>query len=182
MRSRAIVPFGLACLILAGCEEKSSPPRYTVNDPKDANTTWRTSSALSYQEAIANGRCPISLPKDAKNIQFVDFYAGFGGFARYVRFEAPAEVCREHARVVLNEHNSKVTTESLRVRVVSEPLSLDRAQATARSAKSGEVVSQASWFDSDAIQKGEACGDGHSHTPEIFVDLERGVFYYRCTD
>jgi hypothetical protein len=181
MLPRAFVTFGLACL-LVGCEEKSAPVKYTVNDPKDANTTWRTDKPLSYQEAKANGHCPISLPPEAKNIQFVDFYAGYGGFARYVRFEAPAEVCSEHARLILNEHNSKVTMDSLRVRVVSEPLSEERARAFAESAKQGEEVSRAAWFDSDAIRKGEAWGDFGSHMPAILIDLERGVFYYRCTD
>ena len=76
MLTRAFMTFGLACLMLAGCEEKSSPVKYTVNDPKDANTTWRTDKPLSYQEAKANGHCPISLPPEAKNIQFVDFYVG----------------------------------------------------------------------------------------------------------
>lgn len=182
MLPRAFVTLGLTCLMLVGCEEKSSPVKYTVNDPKDANTTWRTDKPLSYQEAKANGHCPISLPPEAKNIQFVDFYAGYGGFARYVRFEAPATVCREHARLLLNEHNSKVTMESLRVRVVSEPMSEERAQAFAQIAKHGEEVSQAAWFDSDAIRKGEAWGDLGSHMPAILIDLERGVFYYRCAD
>ena len=176
------VIFGLACLMLVGCEEKSSPDKYTVNDPKDANTTWRTDKPLSFQEAKANGHCPISLPPEAKNIQFVDFYAGYGGFSRYIRFEGPASVCREHARLLLNEHNSKITMESLRVRLVSEPLSEPRAQIFARSAKQGEEVSQAAWFDTDAIRTGEVWGDLVSHTPAILIDLERGVFYYRCAD
>ena len=174
--------FGLACLMLAGCEEKSSPVKYTVNDPKDANTTWRTDKPLSYQEAKANGHCPISLPPEAKNIQFVDFYVGYGGFIQYVRFDAPVSVCREHARLLLNEHNSKVTMESLRVGVVSEPLSEERAQAFAQIAKQGEKESQSDWFDSDAIRKGERWGDLGSHKPAVLIDLERGVFYYRCTD
>ena len=168
--------------MLAGCEERSSPVKYTVNDPKDANTTWRADKPLSYQEAKANGHCPISLPLEARNIQFVDFYAGYGGFAQYVRFEAPAAVCREHARLVLNEHNSKVTMKSLRVREVSEPMSEERAQAFAQLAKHGEEASRADWFNSDAIQKGEAWGDLGSSKPAILIDLERGVFYYICTD
>ena len=59
---------------------------------------------------------------------------------------------------------------------------MDGAQDTAHFAKTGEAVSQASWFDSDTIQRGEAWGQGGSHSPLIFVDLERGVFYDLCGD
>jgi hypothetical protein len=170
----------LAFLYLVGC--KQSIPPYTVNDPKDANTCWRTEKPLNYEEAVANGHCPIPLPKEARNIQFVDFYAGWGGFSQHVRFEAPMEVCREQARAILNDFNSRQTQDSQRVEVTAKPLDWDHASSVARDANSWEVVSRAPWFDSDSIQKGEMWGAGRSHQPEVFIDLERGVFYYRRSD
>ena len=65
--------------------------------------------------------------------------------------------------------------------VVSEPMSEALAQELAHSAKQGEKESQAAWFDSDAIRKGEAWG-GKLVGPTILIDLEKGVFYYRRTD
>lgn len=174
--------FSAVCL-LSACSQKKPAlqkvpvPKFTVNDPTDANTTWRTGKPLSYQEAIQNGHCPIPLPKEAKHIEFVDFYAGFGGFSQYVRFEAPIRICKEHA-----QQNSKLNAESPLVQVTSLRLDPGRAQSVAQTAKTGEIVSQAPWFDSDAIQNGEAWGRGDSHTPEIFIDLDRGVFYHHCSD
>lgn len=182
MRSPVVIALAVACSIVSGCDRTPSPPRQTLNDPKDSNTAWRTGTPLSYQDAIKNGHCPIALPSEARNIQFVDFYAGFGGFSQHVRFEAPVETCREHAKRVLNAYNSKVTANFQRVRTSPAPLIPEHVQSVARSARSGQVVSRAAWFDIDEIQTGEAWGDDSGRGPVVFVDTERGIFYFRCTD
>ncbi len=172
---------GLAALILAGCEVKHGP-KYTVNDPKDPNTTWRVDQPLDYQAAMRNGHCPISLPPEARNIQFVDFYAGWGGFSKCVRFEAPVEVCRERARAVIADHNSKHAREADKLPTTPSPLAGTLGESLRRNASLGEPVSQAPWFDSNAIQRGEVWGEDRSRAPIMLIDLDRGVFYYQIAD
>jgi hypothetical protein len=40
----------------------------------------------------------------------------------------------------------------------------------------------APWFDPQVIQKGFLAGKASSHTPAIWIDSERGVFYYQYHD
>lgn len=173
----------VGALVLAGCGGPPPKIAYTVNDPKDPNTTWRTERPLTYAEAISAGKCPISLPEKASNIQYVDFYAGYTGFAQIVRFEAPVSVCREHARKVLETFNAYVKQESMKVSV--HALAFDRSMAKSLSdeARWGmEDVARAPWFDTDAIRSGEIWGQNESHKPIILIDTDRGVFYFLLSD
>jgi hypothetical protein len=176
-RFRSLVLLGFIISCLSGCD---TPPEYTINDPSDPNTAWRTMTPLSYAQAMANGHCPISLPKEARNIQFVDFYAGYGGLREFVRFEAPVQVCTAHAVTVINQFNS--WSASLRVNTTAYPIDLLEAKEQTREAREFEPTSRAHWFDSDTIKNGRRWGSNSSHLPLIYVDLDRGIFYYTCTD
>ena len=175
---------GIAFLGLRACAKHlERPVVHTINGPTDANTVWRADTPLSQAEAVANGKCPIPLPSDASHIQYVDFYDY--GFMRCVRFEASIEVCRLHAAKVMEAFNRQMQAShnDLRVAVQSRPL--DRA-ATASMAHfvRGEVAeaARAAWFDPDKIAHGEMWGRQDSHTPLVFIDLGRGVFYCLQTD
>jgi len=182
MSRSTIIIFAGILIILACCFEPSKF-EYTINDPKDPNTTWRTEKPLTYAEAISFGHCPIALPKNATNIQYVDFYAGYGGFRTLVRFEAPVSTCREHAKKVLMTRNSIVTATNMKVRIGALALDKSIADSVASSARDGgEKVSRAPWFDADAIKNGEIWGEWGSHMPLILIDTNRGVFYYRLSD
>lgn len=173
----------LEIVALLGCGNPSSKSRYTVNDPKDPNTTWRTERPLTYAEAVSAGKCPIALPAGATNIQYVDFYAGYGGFAQFVRFEAAVEVCRDHARRLLQAHNANLTATNLMVAVQSRAFDKSLAESLARHAKVAvEEVARAAWFDVDAIAQGETWGEHRNHRPLILIDTVRGVLYYSKTD
>ena len=43
-------------------------------------------------------------------------------------------------------------------------------------------LDRASWFDPDKITRGIYAGDSSSHKPEIWIDLDRGIFYFREND
>ena len=173
--------------ILNGCGVQQSPPTqtpptYTVNDPSDANTTWRSVKPLNFEEEDAIGKCPIPLPPEATDIQYVDFYAGFGGFRRYVRFVAPLAVCQEHTAKLIAKHNTEQTQASQRVE--GDPKLLERlyGESLAASARRVESVAQAQWFDTDKIQNGIVWGDNRSHTPVVVIDRDRNVLYYQISD
>jgi hypothetical protein len=38
------------------------------------------------------------------------------------------------------------------------------------------------WFDGASITRGVFAGEDSSHTPNVWVDLDAGRFYYRSTD
>src|SRR5262249_1505847 len=152
------------------CGGKSAPVKYTVNDPKDANTTWKSEKPLTYSEAVSAGKCPLALPDTATNIQYVNFYAGFGGFSEFVRFEAPVGACRDHARKVLDARNASMTQASLKVPIAAAPFDKSIAEALAREARQGvEEVARAPWFDADAIRSGEIWGERGSSKPIILI-------------
>lgn len=167
--------------LLNGCGVQTTPI-YTVNDPSDANTTWRSTKPLTFEEEKAIGKCPIPLPPEAIDIQYVDFYAGYGGFSRYVRFVAPLAVCQEHANRLISKHNTEQTQASLRVELNPKPLERDYGELLAASARSGETVAQAQWFDTDKIQNGIVWGNNQGHMPVVVIDRDRQVFYYLISD
>ncbi len=169
-------------LALAGCS-KPSKIKYTVNDPKDPNTTWKTERPLTYAEAISFGHCPIALPGAATNIQYIDFYAGYGGFSQFVRFEAPVGICGEHAKKVLEACNRSQAGTNLLVLVSASAFDKSTAKSLARWARERvEPEARAPWFDADEINHGEIFGENGSHKPIILVDTDRGVFYYSLSD
>lgn len=174
---------GITCLV-SGCQPSAppAPAQPSINNPQDANTTWRTVAPLDYQQAIAFGHCPISLPPEAKQVQFVDYYAGYGHFIQYVRFEAPLDVCRSHAKRIIKEHNANIRPASLQVLTDSQSFDLERARTFSSQAVSGEPASQAPWFDTGSILNGEAWGERGSHKPYMLIDVDRGFFYYLCSD
>lgn len=160
------------------------PVIHTVNDPTDANTTWRSVQPLSHAEAVKAGRCPIPLPQDAAEIQYVDF-CGYGGFSRCVRFEAPVETCRAHAATVLTAFNQHLKAEHIDAGAVVSPIPFNKSTAESVAGFIREQEHKAArvdWFDADSILHGEMWGDHDSHMPLILIDTDRGVFYYFISD
>jgi len=167
---------------ILGCDPLATDTEYTVNDPTNANSTWRSERPLAYDEVIQIGKCPIPLPKEAINIQYVDFYAGFGGFQKYVRFEAPVEICRSQAKIILSKYNSRKHREKIKVELVPKKTTPQDCERIAYYATRGEPFSQAHWFDTDKIINGEIWGLNTSHIPSVVIDIDRGVFYYQYSD
>ena len=118
--------------------------------------------------------CPIPLPKEAKNIRFYARFQ-FNFFVEFVRFEAPADVCLEHIKPTLNAWGE--TFDYLRDE--AEPVrELNELPQLLRLPEEYGVT----WFDPHTIRKGVTAGGGGSGIPMIWVDTERGVFYYMLTD
>lgn len=176
---------GYAGLVALTKSKVERPIKHTVNDPSDANTTWRSVKPLSHAEAVKAGRCPIPLPPEATNIQYVDFYPGYHGSTQYVRFEAPVETCRGHAAGLLKSYNQRMEAmhNDFRVEVHAKPFGRSTAEAVARLIREEEEeTARVDWFDADAIVRGEMWGDHRSHAPLVLIDTDRGVFYYCISD
>lgn len=140
----------------------SSPPKQTA---------FALSEPVSLEDA--RQQLSIPLPDGAANILYGQ-YAELSAHEFVLRFEAPVEVCKSHAEVLINRHNrdnpgSRVSGE---LREITEPPPTILAQPPLN----------ITWFDIDNIRNGVVTGEVGSHQPRIWIDTERGVFYYIVTD
>ena len=130
--------------------------------------TRESAGPLTREKALHKTGLP--LPSSAKNIQYVS-YACFQDFESYVRFEAPPADCYTTAQVIFDQHmkaNPKFVVPEFRP--VSHPSPMRSARL------------KTAWFDTENIAKGSAAGERSSWQPQIWIDDERGIFYYKVVD
>jgi len=119
---------------------------------------------------------PVAFPATATDFQFAEFgYWLVGEF--YFSFRAPPDVCLAYAQAVLDEHNKRNPKEPLPgLRPVGsgeEPVN-SRPLTPFYLTNEGVTVS---WFQPGAIREGVEGGERGSKG-KVWVDTERGVFYY----
>jgi len=126
---------------------------------------------LSWAEA--NARCRFPLPAGAANISFAEWKMGMG-YEFYFRFEAPVQACLSHVPTALAFGDAGGA-------VASKPaptlVPITTPPSPLRSSKF-----DLSWFDVECIRNGMTTGGCGSHAPVVWVDTDRGVFYYMVTD
>jgi hypothetical protein len=128
-----------------------------------------TPSPLSL--ALAREDCPIPLPDGARNIQFAAW--GFWiAHEEYVRFEAPASVCLEHAREIMQSRAHGISS-AVMVQSISGPF-----QNPGLSEQLGDLR----WFDLERCKRGFEFSLTNGPGPQILVDSNRGCFYYSDQD
>jgi len=154
------VAFVAGCVLCAGCVWAIFLPHET-----------KTSQPVTLDHA---GGCPIPLPPTAHSIQFYE-RSQFNFFSEFVRFEAPVDDCIEHVQSVRAAWGKEV--DYLRDRF--GPL---RSLAEPPPARTIAQERGVTWFDPQNIREGLAAGGGGSGIPMIWVDTERGVFYYELSD
>jgi hypothetical protein len=131
----------------------------------------RYDKPLTYAQAIRDKDIDFPLPPSSRNIYY-GMYADWQAYTRLVRFEAPVADCLKHIETVFawDDKIYKRTSSYLHVQVSHvDPVDTVWLNPTA-------------WFDPDKITHGVYAGENASHKPEIWIDLERGVFYFRETD
>lgn len=125
---------------------------------------------ISLEEA--RKKLDIPLPDRASNI----LYAGYAEWVAYdfiLKFEAPVDICKSHALLLLEEHNKQTS---------QEKLPLEFRTITETPTISGKLPFDIDWFDIHNIKNGLLAGDSGSHQPMIWIDTDRNIFYYRYTD
>jgi len=153
------------CLLIGGAVYLFwSPPPVTETKVVRLNMT------LSQAQAVLT----IPLPAGATNISYASWSMG-AGFEEYLRFEAPPQTCLAHAPVVLARAPATGTAPA------SGPAPSLAPIATPPSPVHSSNL-DVSWFDVQNIREGVTSGGGGSHVPVVWVDANRGVFYYRMTD
>jgi len=142
--------------------------------------SWKTQNApVSVEEARKLG-CPILLPDSARNVQFA-WYDQWVISQTYVRFEADPAVCHAHAKTLV-EDNVK--------RVADIPVSNQTDLTSLTSAPQNSLLQPGRlnplgslpWFNIQDIKHGSFRHGIVSYDPDIWIDDDKGIFYYRNTD
>jgi len=120
-------------------------------------------SPLFATAAEARKHITIPLPDEATNIRFAG-YREWIAAEDYLRFEAPVAVCLNHAAVILPKANLQ-----------AQQATIPTVNANSSSAHFKDL----SWFDLGNASNVVSASEG---TMSIFIDQDRGVFYYRFTD
>jgi hypothetical protein len=123
----------------------------------------------------------VPLPDTARNIQYALFREGLQAEFDLVRFEAPVEDCCATANKIVAEQNAEAWDEHCRVPGLRPMASADQDPDQPR-VDTPPAGLPAPWFDPQSIRNGLVAGRTSSHTPAIWIDVERGIFYYQYHD
>jgi hypothetical protein len=156
------------------------------SDPAHGETMIETRTPVPFAQAT---RCPIPLPTQAEAIQYKVWTCG-GGLDEYAVFRAPRDVCVAHAATVFAAWHKECDRRSATQPPASIPASGPALAMIATSQpspaflppKSGPAPTCPEWFDPESITNGLASASHASHTPDIWIDLDRGIFYYHMQD
>jgi hypothetical protein len=135
-----------------------------------------TPSTVSLE--LAQKSCPITLPNSATNIQY-GIWSLWQAHMTFVRFEAPVADCLKHAEKVLNED---AVSYSIKGVSIVESTDFPKPLNPGTPAEKFDV----NWFDVEAISNGIQfkLKSEQQYCPSIivYVDQNRGVFYYQNYD
>ena len=131
----------------------------------------RCDKPITYAQAIAKHDINFPFPASRHDIYY-GIYGDWQAFTLLVRFEAPVQDCLKHIDTMIawDDKMGNRTSSYPRVAVTH----VDRVDAG--------NLKPAPWFAPDTITNGIYAGTNWSHTPQIWVDLEKGVFYFKETD
>jgi len=130
--------------------------------------------------------CPIPLPDSAQHVQWVFAAGGLQALEILVRFEAPVDVCRAHVQTVFDawsKHWQERGAQGQPMNVGAPPLLPPLTTLRAIPApEDNDMVGHATWFDVEQIKNGSTAGNNGESTPQVWIDEDRGIFYYKLTD
>ncbi len=168
LRSRALLTgsccWGLALVIAAACVCVI----WLFLWPR----TQETATPVSREDAKG---CPIPLPPSAQNVQYQVFRQWIV-YRELVRFDAPVQDCvnyidqvYKHARSRFGAPAFEYSSIPQEMRVPDEYLQFLRKRVP-------------QWFDVWNIRKGLQTTAGGGYCPRVWIDTERGTFFYMLTD
>ena len=131
----------------------------------------RYDEPLSYAEATKAKHIDFPLPPSSSSIYYA-IYADWQAYTRLVRFDAPPEECLKHIDAVLAWDNEVHKRTSIYPRI----------QVTQVAHPGTGFLTPTHWFTPETITRGIYTGEDSSHKPQIWVDLEKGTFYFKATD
>lgn len=130
----------------------------------------RTDKPQTLEEVRRRGKTDFPFPDSSHDI----YYAVFGDWQSYeclIRFDAPPADCEAAVATILAWHKSAMHSSTpYQARPFSGPIA------------NSSFLHPVPWFDAAVITRGLYAGEDASHTPNIWVDLDAGRFYFRSTD
>jgi len=145
-----------ACLFLTACG-----PDYVKQYDKP----------LTYGEFVKKKDVDFPVPPSSQDIYY-GIYEDWQAFTLIVRFQAPVQDCLSEIDTVI-AYDDKIYT-----RTSSYP----RITVTNVAPQCAGCLNSATWFTPNTISNGIYAGQDSSHTPQIWVDLDKGIFYFMETD
>ena len=135
-------------------------------------TIEQTTRPLALEEA--RPKCPISLPREAKNIQYA-YFSDATVHQSFVRFEVPYEIGLSHVDEVFREHARRMNWAFKRpaALAITEPPRLSLTPFP-------EL--RIGWFDIEKVRHGKTYGELNSWQPQVWIDTDRNLFFFCLTD
>lgn len=127
----------------------------------------RADEPLTLAEVQRRKECNFPFPDSARQIHY-GIYADWAAQEYLIRFDAPPEDCVATIAKAMAWHSGPkrpATTQPFRG-ALPECIWLSPVR----------------WFEGASIQRGVYAGEDSSHTPQIWVDLENGRFFYSTRD
>ena len=128
----------------------------------------QTSGPLSLADVRSRSDCPIPLPEAATNIQYA-VWSLWQASQTFVRFDAPVSDCLTHAETVMEPFAQRAAANIASANIVG-PL-------PAPSVSSPRDLTVA-WFDLPRFSAGIRFQMVDGRAPTVWVDTNRGCFYY----
>jgi len=151
--------FVVTCLIFTACV------------PTQPALGKRYDKPLTYAQAAVEKDIKFPLPPSAHNVYY-GIYGEGQAYTMIVRFDAPAQDCLTHIDAVLSWDD----------KIYSRTSSYPRVTVTKVERVDAGYLSPTPWFTPDRIKHGVHVGENGGHVPQIWVDLDKGTFYFRETD
>lgn len=169
---RKFVPMGsvlvVALLGIVGYWAFSQPRRNVDSVQNMKAGVIKTGAPLSLTAARIRGDCPISLPETATNIQYA-VWSLWQASQTFVRFDAPVSDCLEHAMTILRPYAQRPSVSIASTNVIG-PLPAPFVVSP--------TDSTVPWFDLPSFTAGMLFDVGGERAPTVWVDTNRGCFYY----
>ena len=149
---------------------------FTVTVARCARPTiHRNDVPMSRDEALKKGiRFPF--PSTAQNIQIAQYSFGFA-YELLVRFEAPVSVCEQHVAEVLKWHEKNWHGKGMPKQEVLSTEKVDHVDYI-----ENFTLKPTPWFAPGTLKRGLHVGKPGCSVPEMWIDQEKGIFYFRETD
>jgi hypothetical protein len=120
---------------------------------------------------------PEWVPKSARWVRSSE--SGFGlNYDAQVKFNASYRDCTSAAVAVIEAHQKEMRG-LLNFNYGTKPIDVDRGRLSPEASFPAE---NKWWFRPERIKHGIYYGQNSSHNPQMWIDTDHGVFYYKRTD
>ena len=162
-----LTALAIAIALIAGCYAMAIRPQVQTRSVPISVDAFRLDTGIN------------QLPTMASNIWYARSSVGLGGRAFLYRFDAPEKDCQAYARQInaSTSDNSGENANPILTPLASSPTSVDHDFL-----KRAYGLNTTGWFDVENIHAGWEGRGPPSDLASIWIDSERGRFYYYWTD